>query len=81
MKTISVSVSESDYEAFRAYAARHDRSIAELVREAMAFYRLERLAPTEPLEQIPVFSRPKPRRGLPSREEVYDELAGGRFDR
>lgn len=74
MKTISISVSESDYEAFRVYAARHDRSIAELVREAMALYRKEKLTPTERLERIPVVHGMKPLGPLPTREEIYDEI-------
>lgn len=74
MKSISVSVSESDYEAFRAYAARHDRSIAELVREAMALYRRERLTPTERLERLPVVHGMQPLGPLPSKEEIYDDI-------
>ena len=74
MKTISISVSESDYEVFRAYAARHDRSIAELVREAMAMYRREKLSPADRLERLPVFHGPKPKGPFPSREEIYDEI-------
>ena len=38
MKTISLSVSEKDYEAFRDEAARQNRSIASLIREAMAVH-------------------------------------------
>jgi hypothetical protein len=38
MKTISLSVSENDYEAFRAEAQRSGRSIASLIREAMAVH-------------------------------------------
>ena len=38
MKTISLSVSEKDYEAFRAEAERTDRSIASLIREAMSVH-------------------------------------------
>lgn len=75
MKSISVSVSESDYEAFRAYADRNDRSIAELVREAMALYRRERLSPSERLERLPVARGMKPLGPLPTREEIYDEIA------
>lgn len=39
MKTISLSVSEKDYEAFRAESLRAGRSIASLIRDAMADYR------------------------------------------
>ena len=38
MKTISLSVSEKDYELFRDEAKRQQRSIASLIREAMAVH-------------------------------------------
>jgi hypothetical protein len=38
MKTISLSVSEKDYELFREEAKRSNRSIASLIREAMAVH-------------------------------------------
>ena len=43
MKAISVSVSKEDYEAFRRGSRRFKRPIAQLIREAMADYRKERL--------------------------------------
>ena len=39
MKTITVNVSEPVYEEYQAYARRHDRTAAELIREAMDAYR------------------------------------------
>ena len=36
MRTISLHVSESDYEAYRTLAARTSRPVAQLIREAMA---------------------------------------------
>ena len=38
MRTISLSVSEKDYESFRDEAQRSNRSIASLIREAMAVH-------------------------------------------
>ena len=43
MKTITINVSESVYEAFREHARRTDRKASELIREAMELYRQERL--------------------------------------
>jgi hypothetical protein len=77
MKTISVSVSERDYEEFRRASAREGRPIAELIREAMGFYRSEKLDRREPLRELPVLVGHRLRRRLPSRLEVYDEM----FDR
>ncbi len=74
MRTISVAVSEADYEAFRAYAARHDRSIAELVREAMAFYRAQKLSPIDRLDRLPILRDMEPTGEIPSRVEIMDEM-------
>jgi hypothetical protein len=74
MKTISVSVSESDYEAFREAAARESRPIAQLIRDAMAEYRARRLPERSPLRQLPVLAGHRPLAPLPSRSETYDEI-------
>ncbi|MGE0491462.1 MAG: ribbon-helix-helix protein, CopG family [Vulcanimicrobiota bacterium] len=74
MRTISISVSEEDYEAFRAHAHRTDRPIAELMREAMRLYREERLQPLERLERLPLFEGHQPVAALPERFELYDEM-------
>ena len=54
MKTISVSVSSADYEAFRRGSRRSKRPIAQLIREAMALYRTERLEQRNRLTELPV---------------------------
>ena len=74
MKTISLSVSEDDYETFRDAARDSARSIAQLIREAMAFYREERLRPRTRLEEVPVLPGHRPLGDLPSRAELYDEI-------
>jgi len=74
MKTISVAVSESDYSAFREAARQRDRSIAQLIREAMARYRETELEPRIPLRSVPVLSGHRPVGRLPSRSELYDEI-------
>ena len=74
MKTISVSVSESDYEAFRKAAGERDRSIAQLIRDAMSRFRAEELEPRTRLEAIPVLPGHRQIRDLPSRSELYDEI-------
>lgn len=74
MKTISVAVSESDYEAFRQAAEHRDRSIAQLIREAMAVYRAEYLDTRKPLKELPLLSGHRVKSTLPSRDELYDEV-------
>lgn len=66
MKTISLSVSENDYEAFRAESVRAGRSIASLIREAMAEYR-ESLGGGRKLTRVRPFADVRPIGELPSR--------------
>lgn len=77
MKTISLSVSTEDYEAFRRGARRSKRPIAQLIREAMAFYRQECLEEKSRLDEVPVLVGPRPVSGLPGRAEIYEEIFGG----
>lgn len=74
MKAISLAVSESDYEAFRRAAERDGRSIAHLIREAMAVYRVERLQERTRLKDFPVLVGHRPVAKLPTRDEVWDEI-------
>jgi Ribbon-helix-helix protein, copG family len=75
MKTISVTVSKEDYEAFRRAARRTKRSIAQLIRESMAFYRQEKLEERSRLTEIPVLVGHRPRESaLPTRAELYEEM-------
>lgn len=74
MKTISLAVSESDYEAFRHAAARRGRSIAQLIREAMATYRAEHLPELSRLEDFPVLVGHRLVAPLPARDELWDEV-------
>ena len=77
MKTISVSVSKVDYEAFRRGSKRLQRPIAQLIREAMALYREERLEQKSRLSELPVLVGHTPLAGLPTRGELYEEVFGG----
>lgn len=72
MKTISVAVSSEDYDEFRREAKRQNRSIAQLIREAMADYRTQKLSKKTPLTELPVLAGHRARTSLPEREELYD---------
>jgi hypothetical protein len=74
MKTISVSVLNEDYEAFRRGARRLKLPIAHLIREAMAYYRAERLDVKPRLTDLPVLVGHRPVASLPGREALYDEV-------
>jgi hypothetical protein len=78
MKTISIAVSESDYEAFRQASQAQQRPIAQLIREAMAWYREEKLQERTPLTELPVLTGHRPIHDLPSRGELYDDIFGDR---
>jgi hypothetical protein len=74
MKTISVAVSESDYEAFRRAARAQHRPIAQLIREALATYREEKLEAKTPLVKLPILESHHLISRLPSRAEIYEEI-------
>jgi hypothetical protein len=74
MRTISVSVSKDDYAAFRRGSKRLRRSIAQLIREAMALYREQRLEEKSRLSSLPVLVGHRPLASLPSRADLYDEI-------
>jgi hypothetical protein len=76
MKTISVSVSTQDYEAFRRGSRRLKRPIAQLIREAMAMYREERLEEKSRLVELPVLVGHRPLSALPGRADIYEEIFG-----
>lgn len=74
MKTISVSVSKEDYAAFRRGSKRLQRSIAQLIREAMALYREQRLEEKTRLSSLPVLVGHRALGSPPSRAELYEEI-------
>ena len=74
MRTITVSLSERDYDAFRRAAKRQHRSMDQLIREAIALYRELRLAERTPLTELPILSGHRPLRALPARAEIHDQI-------
>jgi hypothetical protein len=74
MKTISVAVSPEDYEVFRRVARARQCSIAQLIREAMVFYRVEQLQKATPLTELPTLPGHRPLGRLPSRADIYTEI-------
>lgn len=76
MKTISLSVSDADYEVFRRAAHEQGRPTEQLLLEALRFFRVEKLQRRERLTDLPVLSGPKPIAPLPTRAELYEDLYG-----
>ncbi len=75
MKLISIHVSEKTYGEFRKYAEHQDRPVAELIREAMEFYRERKIQPQTALKRMPTAAKPKLKRRW-TREEIQKELLG-----
>ena len=74
MKMISVGVVDSDYESFRKASRAQGRPIAQLIREAMAFYRQERLEQRSPLRDVPALAGHRLVSDLPDRGDLYGEM-------
>ena len=74
MKTISVGVLDADYESFRQASKTQGRSIAQLIREAMALYRREHIERRTPLRDVPTLAGHRLVADLPARDELYDEI-------
>lgn len=74
IKTVSVAISESEYEAYRQAASERDQPVDELLQEAVTHYRVERLEGRERLEDLPVFGGHQLIGEIPTRVEIYDEM-------
>jgi hypothetical protein len=73
MKTISVAVSQEEYDTFRVASKRERRPIAQLIREAMSFYREHKLEARSRLTDVPILPGHRLTAPLPERGEVWDE--------
>ncbi len=74
MKTISLAVSEDVYDSFRQAADREGRSIAHMIRDAMAFYLETRIGARTRLTEVPVLLGHRPLSELPSRGDIWEEI-------
>lgn len=77
MKTITINVSEPVYRDFQEHARREDRSTAELIREAMAAYRDQRIRPKVSLRLRAPLSLGEVLRPLTDDDDVLDEMLRG----
>lgn len=59
---------------FRRVARARQCSIAQLIREAMVFYRVEQLQKDTPLTELPTLPGHRPLGTLPGRAEIYTEI-------
>lgn len=82
MRTLRLTVTDSEYEAFRRPAEVAHRPMEQLLREAIAAFQRESEKKV-PLRDLPVLPGHRPLRELPSRADLYeeifpDEVSGGR---
>jgi hypothetical protein len=74
MKTITVNVSEPVYREFQEYARRHDRTTAELIREAMEAYRQRWLGASGSLRDLPPLDLGAVKRPLSKDDDLLGEM-------
>ncbi len=74
MKTISVNVSEPVYADFMEHAQRTDRTAAELIREAMDLFRIQRIRPRTSLTALKPLHLGKSLRPLSRRDDLLGEM-------
>jgi Arc/MetJ-type ribon-helix-helix transcriptional regulator len=74
MKTITVNVSEPVYRAFQQYGHEHDRTASELIREALAAYRDDKMRPRHSLRGLQPLSLGKVLRPLQSGDDLLEEM-------
>lgn len=77
MKTITLNVSEGVYADFREHARREDRTTSELVREAMALYRDQRIRPRSSLRRLGALSLGQVLRPLSPGDDILEEMLDG----
>lgn len=74
MKTITVNVSEPIYREFQEYARKHDRTTAELIREAMEAYRQRWSARRGSLRDLAPLDLGAVRQPLSDEDDLLDEM-------
>ena len=76
MKTITVNVSEPVYAEFQQASKAMGRPTSELIREAMEYYRKERLRPRRSLSDFRPRSAGKVLKPLDSQVDLLEEMSG-----
>lgn len=74
MRTLRVTVSDSEYDALQKVAGARDRSVEQLIQEALTAFQRETEEPRKPLRDLPLFPGHRLVAELPSRAELYEEI-------
>lgn len=77
MRTLRVTVSDSEYEALRKAADTRQRSVQQLVQETLASFERATVEMRKPLRDLPVLSGHRPVEDLPARADLYEEMFSG----
>jgi hypothetical protein len=79
MRTLRVTVSDSEYDAIQKVADARNRSVEQLIQETLASFQHETAgvqAPL-PLRDLPLYPEHRLVADLPSRADLYEEIFSG----
>jgi hypothetical protein len=79
MKTITIHVPEEKYQAFKEYALEHDKSAAQLIREAMDDYYRRHLQPGHSVLDIEPLDLGETLRDLSPDDDLLEEMLHDRY--
>jgi len=74
MKQVTINVSEPVYRIFQEYARSQDRTASEIIREAMEFYRAEKIEKKNSLMHLRPVSVGRILKHSEGREDYLDEM-------
>lgn len=74
MRTLRVTVSDSEYEALRKVADAQERSVQKLVKETLLSFQRKTVETRKPLRDLPVLHGHRPISDLPVRADLYEEM-------
>lgn len=78
MRTLRVTVSDSEYDAIQKVADARNRSVEQLIQETLASFQRETFATrTPPLRDLPLYPGHRLVADLPSRADLYEEIFSG----
>jgi hypothetical protein len=74
MRSLRVTVSDSEYDALEKVAAAQSRTLEQLVRDALMAVRSGFAEARKPLRDLPLLPGHRPLAELPSREDLDEEM-------
>jgi hypothetical protein len=79
MRTLRVTVSDSEYDAIQKVADARNRSVEQLIQETLASFKREtaEMQAPPPLRDLPLYPGHRLVADLPSRADLYEEIFSG----